>query len=248
MIDSHRLEEGILKYSPLIVGLVVVAAFVGAGYYAYDFYKIKQESKAQLELYKADKLLNNLKEADAQALTEYRAELAKKKDKPSTSTFHKPEHDYTSIIEQYRKVIREYPNSQASLNAAISASDLFLEKKQYQEALSQLGVTDKNLNSPMLKKNSFLTNVIRLKIAVLFEAEGKCQANNINESVLKPILDSKKFDFLKPEALLRVALCADQGGNKDQAKEYYQKVIQQYPDTPASQDAEKYLLLLEVKG
>lgn len=211
------------KYSKAILGFLVLLIVIGASLLINSYYTEMYESKAAEELFKAE-VLHNANLAMKRSVGDL------KKEGESVTV------DVTQVAEKLNHVIQEYPKSTAALQAAITLSDLYYEKKETQKALDVLESSIKNNSS----NKSVIAQSLRLKLSNYLERSGDCQKAL---DTLKPVTDTKN-SFFKPEALLRSGLCYESLGNNDKAKEVYQKLATEHLDTNQGQQAQKYLKLL----
>lgn len=215
-------NEQINKNKTAVIGLVVLMFAGLASYVGYGEYKIKYEEKAQTAFFEAERL-----HAANQGAKEFtKSQTAK--DAPPVNV------DTTQVEQKLNSVIEEYPKSTASAQASILMADILLEKKEDQRAIIALERGYSNFSGNLVH------SVLALKLSNVYEKNNQCdKALPVLENVY-----NSKFAELKPEALLRRALCEETLGQKDKAQQSYQKLSSEFSDTSQGQQAQKYLKIM----
>jgi TolA-binding protein len=218
-----KLAEQTSKNKTAILGLIVFAIVIAAVYVIYDYQKTKKEEAAQTAYYDAERLLNvDIPKADA-----------KKNEKPAPV-------DTTQTEQKLKELMKEYPNTNAAFQSALLLGQIYSQQNKPAQAIE---VLESKANE---KSHSDLIDAILiLKLSSLYEQNKQCdKAVSVLDKIAK---QSETMEF-KPEALLRQALCQETLGQKDKAKDTYQKLSTEFSDTEQGQQAAKYLKLLTDKS
>lgn len=210
------------KNKTAILGAVVLIVAIVAIYGIYSFQKSKNEELAQTAFYNAEKILKTDQQKKSATVT-------KKDEKPVIV-------DTANAEEALKKVIEDYPETNAAFQAALLLSGLYSEKNLNKEAIDILSLKIKNLS-----ESTLLNGVAMLKLSYLYEKN-----KQYDEAIkaLDKIITSPQYSEFKPEALLKQALCYESLNQKDKAKEIYEKISLEYSETVQGQQAVKYLSLL----
>jgi len=205
------------------IGLLVLILTIFGGYTAYSSYQQKYEDKAQSAYFEAERLY-----AANQGAKEFTKKETPKKDAPETNV------DTTQIEQKLNSVMEEYPKSKAAIQSAILMADIHIEKKNVPQAISTLEKSFASFSGELID------SMMALKLSSLYEQNKQCDKAL---PVLEKIFNSEVTE-LKPEALLREALCEESLGNMDKAKQSYQKLSTEFSDTNQGQQAQKYLKIM----
>lgn len=210
------------KNKTAIIGFLVLILAVFGGYQIYAAQKTKYEEKAQSAFFEAERL-----HAANQGAKEFTKENSKK-DAPPVNV------DTTQVEQKLNSVIEEFPKSTAASQAALLIADIQIEKKDSTKAISTLEKSFSNYSGHLID------SLVALKLSSLYEQNSQCDKAL---PVLAEIFNSKVTE-LKPEALLRQALCEETLGQTDKAKQSYQKLATEYADSAQGQQAQKYLKIM----
>lgn len=201
-----------------VIGLVVLIVVGFGGYSIYSSYNHKYEDKAQSAFFEAERLY---------AVTQ-----------PAPTADGKPADtskvDTAQVEEKLTGVLTEFPKSKASSQAAILMADIQLKKNDTAKAI---GVLEKGYSN---FSGHLIDSMLALKLSGVYEQNSQCDKAL---PVLVKVYNSKVAE-LKPEALLRQALCEETLGQTDKAKQSYQKLATEFADTSQGQQAQKYLKIL----
>lgn len=217
-----RANEQIDRNKTAGIGLLVLILVVFGGYTTYTNFQQKHEDKAQSEYFEAERLF-----AANQGAKEF-TEDKKAKTAPAVNV------DTTQVEQKLNDVIIEYPKTKAAIQAAMMMADIQVEKKDTAKAIAVLENSFKNYSGELID------SMMALKLSSLYEQNKQCDK-------ALPVLDkvyNAEVTELKPEALLRKALCEESLGNADQAKLSYQKLATEFSDTNQGQQAQKYLKIM----
>lgn len=230
-------ESLISKYGKLIVAVVVVIVGVGVAYNVWSYTSEKKEMSAQAALFKAE---HSYKEtflaAQRKSETPPDAKKDPKKKEVKPESVKPADVDFTEAANLYKKVITEHPKTNAAMLAAHGLSSIYVDKKQFKEALDTLKQVETD-------KKSLVAVLTKLKISNIYEKLGQCQDAL---PVLNTIAADKNNAYIKPEVLLKTGVCYEKLGQFDKARDAYTTITKEFANSTASQEAEKYLKLLSL--
>ena len=144
--------------------------------------------------------------------------------------------DYETAQTQFTDIIDNYKGTSGAGKAVFYLANINFEQKNYDEAKNyfQLYLDD-------YRNDDLLAGSSCNGIGECLEDQGKYQeAINYYEEALK------EFDslILAPEFLLNIGRCYELSDQKDEAQNTYKLIIEKYPDSLFTQEAEKFLSLL----
>lgn len=214
----EKVNTTINKNQTPVLGFIILVLVVFGGITVYNTYNQTFEDKAQTAFFEAERLrAENNKPADTKD-----AKVAV----PANTA---------QIEEKLNSVINDYPKSKAGLQASALLADIQLEKKDSAKAIQTLERGYSQFTGHLLD------SLLALKLSGLYEQNKQCDKAL---PVLAKIYNSKVAE-LKPEALLRQALCEETLGQKDKAKQSYQKLATEYSDSSQGQQAQKFLKIMD---
>ena len=211
-----------------LAGVVVVAALV---YVGYNYFNASREASAAAALYPAEEQLRKVEE-DAQT------KKAAVKDKPAVAEDYAK--DYAPLVEKVKTQIQAYAERKASLISALNLADFLLQQKQYGEALAVLSLAK---YQPSIDEDLFGFLMMHRGVALL---ENNQTAPAIE--AYQKVLNAPKLKVFYPEALLKLGLSYEQSGDTAKARETYERIGRDFPETDASATAQQYIRLLELKS
>ena len=144
--------------------------------------------------------------------------------------------DYETAQTQFTEIINKYEGTSGAGKAVFYLANINFEQKNYDEAKKYFQLYLDNYRNDKLLLGSSYNG-----IGECLEDQGLYQeAINYYEEALK------KFDtlILAPEFLLNIGRCYELSGQKDKAQETYNQILEKYPDSLFTQEAEKLLSLL----
>ena len=214
-----RLGDTMIENARLVWTLVAVVLVIGAGIGAYWFYQEQQKSRAAALEYQALRYYRQHVPADEKGVAP-----------PKEDNFKK-------ALEQFQKIIQEYPRTPSAsiaqlyignvqmelkdFDSAVSAYQVFLEKSPKDEFLA--GMAYQRLGYAYLQKNSFE------EARKAFESAERL-AGAINK-------DQVGYELGRIDETL---------GKKDEAIKRYQEVVTKYPDSLFLAEAQRRLTALGV--
>lgn len=234
---SDRAFSWVEKNAKAIGGFVTVVLVASAAYIAYGWYSASQEAKAAEALFKPESAI----EKAETALREERAKLMqdKKIEKPESARPVDFAKDFGPAVVQVKAALKDNASSRAALVSALNLTSFLIEKKQFAEALEVIEIPRyRPGNSDML--NGFYQmhrGVVYLENKKFDEALRAYQ----------DILGSKGLKYFHPEALLKIGVAYEMKGDQSKARETYEKLSKDFPDSESSKSAQQYMRLLEMK-
>jgi predicted negative regulator of RcsB-dependent stress response len=206
-----------------ISGLVILLLVGFGGYTAYSAYTQKFEDKAQSAFFEAERLYAS-------------SQPAKEDPKDPKAKVTPPVNvDTTQVEAKLNSVIADYPKSKAGIQASILIADINLQKKDSAKAIRALERSYSEFQGHLID------SLMALKLSGLYEQNKQCDKAL---PVLEKVYNSQVPE-LKPEALLRQALCEETLGQNDKAKQSYQKLATEYSDSSQGQQAQKFLKIMD---
>lgn len=212
-------NDHIQRNKTALIGLVILLLAGFGSYAAYDAYKNKYEEEAQSAFFEAEKL--HVTNQGAKAFTD----TNKKEQSPV---------DTSQVEAKLNAVMEEYPKSTAAKQAALLGADIYISKKENDRAIAILEKSFANFSGHLAD------SLVALKLSNLYEQNKQCDKAL---PILQEVYNSKTPE-LKPEILLRQALCEESLGQTDKAKQSYQKLATEFSDSSQGQQAQKYLKVL----
>jgi predicted negative regulator of RcsB-dependent stress response len=204
-----------------VLGLTILLLAGFAGYTAYTAYDQKFEEKAQSAFFEAESL--------------YAASQPPKEKDPTKKETPAPTVDTAKVEEKLNSVINDYPKSKAGIQASMLIADIHVKNNDSTKAIQTLERGFSEFSGHLID------SLLALKLSGLYEQNKQCDKAL---PVLEKIYNSKVTE-LKPEALLRTALCEETLGQKDKAKTSYQKLATEYSDSSQGQQAQKFLKIMD---
>jgi predicted negative regulator of RcsB-dependent stress response len=134
-------------------------------------------------------------------------------------------------IEQLKKVVDQYSGSGAALWGEVILAQQMLEDGQYQEAVKKYNgiIADVSVDNPIYP-------LVRHDLARAYELNGEF------ENSLKQYTALREIDGFTTIGYLGEARLYEQMGNKDQAKDAYEKALTQQDLSPSVQEWLEYKL------
>jgi len=134
-------------------------------------------------------------------------------------------------IEQLKKVVDQYSGSGAALWGEVTLAQQMLEDGQYQEAVNKYNgiIDDVSADNPIYP-------LVRHDLARAYELQGEAENSLKQYTALRDIEGFTTIGYLGEARLY------EQMGNKDQAKDAYEKALTQQDLSPAVQEWLAYKL------
>ena len=234
---SDHIFNYIERHFKTVLTVVAVIVVGGVGYVGVGYMNTRKELKAAEALYVPEAALRkaetSLSEAKAKALT---LDSKKPAVPPQVEDFTK---DYAPSVEQIKTVIKANDQTRAALVSALSLSAFLLQQKQYTAALDVLQLVKVDVAT-----SDLLGGFWYMQRGVVLMENG--QAEPAIEAYDK-ILKSDSLKAFHPEALLKMGVCREMKGDAGKAREVYERLGREFPETEAAQHAQQYLRLMQMK-
>lgn len=229
------------------VGLAVALAIVlSLGWVGYSYVRSLGEAKAANALAAPEAELKKAETKVRDERAKKMADLASGKDK--AKKMPDPEQvrptdfakDYRGAVDKVKEAIRAYADSKAAIVSALNLSYFLTQQKQFGEALDVLRLPNRKPSASDVLGGFQLMH----QGLLLVENEKYDDAIKIYDDVLA----SKTLASFHPEALLKLGLAHELKGETEKARQTYEKLAREFPQSEASTSAQQYLRLLDLKG
>jgi TolA-binding protein len=232
--ERHRLKENELSHVlgdatariqenrstiTLVSGILLAVLLIGGGYWAW---KTRSESRAQLLL------------GDAIAIVQSPVQEAKPGAKPQTGSYATVQARTEAALAKFTEVFNAYPSTNAGIAARYYAAGGLATLGRYAEAATRYQeVVDR------AGPNSFYGRVAQLGVI-----DANTQAKQYDRAInaAQALVNNTADETMPRDALLmelgRVQAAA---GKKAEAKQTFDKVIADFPDSPYIDEAKKIL-------
>lgn len=218
-----------------VVGIVLVGAVV---YVASGYINAMKEQKAAEALYAPEA---ELKKAAADLQPDKTPDV--KKDKAAKETPSHPADfakDYAPAVEKIKNAVKGHADTKAALVSALNLSHFLTEQKQFAQALEVLDIPKYHPSNSDLLGGFWL---MHRGITLL-------ENNQVDPAiqVYQEVLISPALRPFHPEALLKLGLSYELKGDQAKARNTYEKLVREFPETEASTTGQQYLRLLELNA
>lgn len=219
----------------IVIGALLVAGGAGA---AYSFVNERKETSLQEKYF----VLENDYEKKKEQFDLYTATANQPAD-PKTKVAPKAQgvkatgdlaQDYGTVEKGLRDLINEAPSSRAGAMSALLLTDLYKSYNKGPEALEIL----KKSSGTRGTMGAFVKAELGTQMADQKDCEGAIKT-------WSDLAKDKSAAFMAPQLKLKMGLCAETLGKKNEAEDYYKQVIADAKDTTAGRSAEKLLRLLQ---
>lgn len=230
---SERVFQWLQKHGQLLGLAVGAAAVLAVGWTVYGYWQASAEAKAAEALYAPEA---DLKKAETKVRDERAKAMQDKKGKERPVDFAA---DYAPAVEKVKAAIKANGGTKAALVSAMNLSYFLLQQKQYPQALEVLSLTTYTPGSGDIIGGFWLMH----QGLVNMENQKYDEAAKAYQSVL----DSKALAAFHPEAMLKLGVAYELKGDAAKAKQTYEKIGRDFPNSEASGSAQQYMRLLELK-
>lgn len=249
---TKTLRQGFVwttAHSKMVIAAVAVFVVIGAGISLAGYFSEKKEVSQQEKYFLIEKAYSEKKRGFEEAVrAEMMAAQAKdKKNVPPVDASKKAsgdiQKDYGPEIQGFTAFINDAPTTKAAQMAALNLSEIYMNYKQNDEALSTLQKVEKGLD-----KSDVLTGLVLMQMGNALANKADCKAA---VEKWEAITGNKSLAFAHDEAKLRMGLCFESMNDLAKAEQLYTEIAkkedQNTTDFAASREAQKYLRLLKAK-
>jgi TolA-binding protein len=245
-LTSDKIAAWVEQHAQTVAMGVALIALVGLGWVGYGFLRSHAENQAAEALYGPEAELKKAETAVREERAKKMQELAglsakdKKQAKPETLRPVDFAKDYGPFVKKIEATIKDHANTKTALVSALNLSYFLLQQKQYEEALNALNTATYEPSHSDILGGFWLMH----RGLVLMENKKYDDAGKAYQAVL----DSRALNAFHPEALLKLGVAFELKGEADKARQTYEKLGREFPDSEASSSARQYLRLLELKS
>lgn len=244
--SSHILLHWIERHAVSVGAIVALGTALGLSYVSYTYLADRTEQKAADSLFKAE---SELKKAESK-IREERAkrmqELAglskdKKTDvKPDSVRPIDFAKDFGPLVTNMKTELKKVGDTRAGLVSALNLSYFLLQQKQYGEALDVM-------KTPSYKPSSkdLLGGLWRMHYGLVLLENGKPDEAI---QVYSDITSQEDLKAFRAEALLKMGIAYELKGEGQKAKDAYEKIGREFPNTESANSAAQYLRLMDIKA
>jgi predicted negative regulator of RcsB-dependent stress response len=234
------------KHSRSIGTVCALALIVAVGFTVNSWWNRHQETKAAEALYAPEEQLKKAEEKIRDERAEKMKDLAnpaakgKAAAKPEASRPVDFQADYAPAVDKIRTQIKAHADTRAALVSALNLASFLIQQKQYSLALEILNMAKFNPGS-----GDLLGGFRLMHVGVAELENGKAdEALKAYDQVLK----SPSLNYFHSEALLKSGVAYEVKGDVARARETYEKLSREYPNTEASTTGQQYKRLLDLKA
>lgn len=244
---SDKVMTFIEHHSKTFLSIILVVAVAAIGYTTKNYLEARHEQKAAEALYAPEAALKkaeaDIREERAKKMQDVATGKTKKKDeaKKKEDDIRPVDYakDYAPLVEKLKETIKANANTKASMVSALNLSYFLAQQKQYAEALAVLDLPGYTPDSKGLLGGFWLMHRGVMQIEnQQYEPAIQTYSTVLNSEALKPF---------QPEALLKLGVAYELKGEAQKARETYERISRDFPETEASSTAQQYLRLLEIK-
>lgn len=221
MVEHHARSIGLFFMAILIVS---------TGWIGYGWIQSSRELSAADAIYKAEADLKA-----AQTKVENEQLKAAKPDQAPKADYAK---EFAPSVEKIKEQIKANGSTKAALVSAIKLSRFLMQQKQYAEAMAVLDLT-----SYKPAPNDIVGGFWFMHRGLTY------MENQKTEEAIKAyeaVVAASNLKSFHPEALLKLGVAYEVKGDKVKARESYQRLEREFPNTEASTSAQQYLRLLDL--
>lgn len=233
---SDRIFNFIERHFKVVAGVLVAAIVIAVGAVTMNYLNSRKEYKAAEALYAPEAAL---KKAEMN-LREQRAKSSAKDKKAVVEATGDYVKDYAPLVEKVKVAIVANAGTKAALISALNLSNFLTQQKQFKEALDVL-------DAPKTKPASgeLLAGFWNMHRGVVLLENGQVDPAIAAYTAVTSNSSLKSFH---PEAFLKLGICYEIKGDLAKARETYEKVGREFPNTEASTSAGQYLRLLDLNS
>jgi predicted negative regulator of RcsB-dependent stress response len=247
---SDKVLNFIEEHIKTVGAIASVLILLSVGYVTAGYLNSRKEQKAAEALYGPEAVLKKA-EADVrderakktQALLGDKTKKAAKAKEVKVDENLRPvdfAKDYAPAVEKIKAAIKANAGTKAAMVSALNLSYFLSQQQQFAEALDVLNIPTYHPGNSDLLGGFYLMH----RGVMLLE-------NNQVEPAIEAyqsVLSSESLAIFHPEAQLKLGVAYELKGDAAKAREAYEKVGRQFPDTEASSAAQQYIRLLELNA
>ncbi|MGE0528394.1 MAG: tetratricopeptide repeat protein [Bdellovibrionales bacterium] len=238
---SDKVFVWLHRFRKWILGAVILGIVGSVGWLGYAHLQAQRELAAANAIYPAEA---ELKKAETKAresrvaqeqekLGDKKLKAVKKNPEPETVP------DYTSLVEKVKSASKEHAGTKAALVSSLNLSSFLLQEKKYPEALEVLNIPTYTPPTSNILGGFWLMH----RGVVLLENQ---KAQEAIEAYLK-VLNAPDLKPFHSEAMLKLGVAYELKGDAEKAREAYERLAREFPETEASGQARQFLRLLDLK-
>jgi tetratricopeptide (TPR) repeat protein len=224
-----QIYEWIVRNSLLLIASVGLLLITVLGSYIWKSYQQNRFAELQIEFAEALKIYHS---------PSVKNPTDEQSPNPNSYDFKTDQERREKALKSFNTVISNYPNSNLGLFSRYYAARIQHELDQREEAKQKLALIIEEADQVEIRSlaRNFLAHVL------LLEKDRK-QASKI----LEAILTDNESSFPKESVILRLARNLERDNNASKAVEFYQKLLDDYPDSNHASEARFRIDRLESK-
>ncbi len=231
---SDKVFNIIEKHFKIFLTAGCAAIVLAVGYVTMNYLNSRKEQKAAESLYAPE---SALKKAESE-LREQR--MKKPKDAKMDDNAPDFAKDLAPHVEKVKVAIVANADTKAAVVSALNLSNFLTQQKQYKEALEILEMPKARPPSGEL-----LSGFWNMHRGIVLLENGQIDPAIAAYTVVANDPNLKAFH---PEAFLKLGICYELKGDSAKARETYEKVGREFPDSEASTSAQQYLRLMDLNA
>ncbi len=238
---SDQVLRWLERHFALIATSLGAVLVIWLGWLGYSYFDSTREQKAAEAIYLAEAELKSAESKVRDERAKIMGEIASKGNKSAKSESVRPTDytkDFAPSVEKIKSQIKAYSGTKVALIAALNLSYFLTQQKQFGEALAVLEL-------PRFKpgQNDVVNGFWLMHRGMIFLENQK-----FDEAVLEyqRVLSGTSLKAFHPEAILKLGLAHEMKGDRVKAKDAYERLGREFPESEASNSARQYLRLLEL--
>jgi TolA-binding protein len=216
------------RHAKIFAAVFAIAAIAGVVYVAKGYIDARREHGANESIYQAEAELRKAR-GNEEGIAKYI---------PSAVSADDYQKKFASPVAKLEAEIQKHSNTKASLVSALNLSYFLVQQKQFAEALKVLESTKYQPSA-----SDLLSGFWNMHRGLIYlENKDPKRALEAYDAVVK----SSSLKLFHPEALLKMGYCQELSGDKEKAREFYERVGREFPRSEAAQSAEQYLRVMQL--